>query len=357
MEQVIAAFLTGLTAGGLSCLAVQGGLLASSLAQQLEHEIAALPAGGKKKGKQAPFRPQVARPIVLFLAAKIVAYTLLGFLLGLVGQTMQLNFIARAVLQIAIGVFMVGAALRLFNVHPIFRYFAFEPPAAVRRFIRQRSKNGDAWFAPLFLGGLTVLIPCGITQTMMVLAVGTGNPWMGAAILFAFTLGASPLFFVLAYFSTQLGARLEKYFMRLVAVALLILGFISVETGLNLMGSPFSVTAFTRGMFGTQAQVATPAENVSLPLDSSSVVAVQVKNEGYFPPITHTRAGIPITLELTTEGTYSCARSFVIPSLRVEKLLPASGKVTISIPAQAPGAVLDYSCSMGMYTGQIVFDQ
>jgi hypothetical protein len=39
MEQILLAFVTGLTTGGLSCLAVQGGLLASSLAQQIEHEI------------------------------------------------------------------------------------------------------------------------------------------------------------------------------------------------------------------------------------------------------------------------------------------------------------------------------
>ena len=34
MNQLIVAFITGLTTGGLSCLAVQGGLLTSSLEQQ-----------------------------------------------------------------------------------------------------------------------------------------------------------------------------------------------------------------------------------------------------------------------------------------------------------------------------------
>ena len=36
MSQLIVAFITGITTGGLSCLAVQGGLLASSLAHQFE---------------------------------------------------------------------------------------------------------------------------------------------------------------------------------------------------------------------------------------------------------------------------------------------------------------------------------
>ena len=34
-SQLVVAFITGITTGGLSCLAVQGGLLASSLAHQI----------------------------------------------------------------------------------------------------------------------------------------------------------------------------------------------------------------------------------------------------------------------------------------------------------------------------------
>ena len=39
MNQIFVAFITGLTTGGLSCLAVQGGLLASSLGHQLEQDM------------------------------------------------------------------------------------------------------------------------------------------------------------------------------------------------------------------------------------------------------------------------------------------------------------------------------
>jgi len=40
MNELIIAFVTGITTGGLSCLAVQGGLLASSMASQIESDIA-----------------------------------------------------------------------------------------------------------------------------------------------------------------------------------------------------------------------------------------------------------------------------------------------------------------------------
>ena len=95
---------------------------------------------------------------------------------------LQLTPLMRAFLQIAIRIFMVGTALRLLNVHPFFRHFAIEPPKAVTRYIRRKTKNSnDNWLAPTFLGALTVLIPCGITQAMMALAIASGQPGVRGA--------------------------------------------------------------------------------------------------------------------------------------------------------------------------------
>ncbi|MGB3217969.1 MAG: hypothetical protein WBV59_02345 [Anaerolineae bacterium] len=41
---IILAFITGLTTGGLSCLAVQGGLLAGSIASEVEQPALSSPA-------------------------------------------------------------------------------------------------------------------------------------------------------------------------------------------------------------------------------------------------------------------------------------------------------------------------
>jgi hypothetical protein len=87
--QIILAFITGLTTGGLSCLAVQGGLLASSLAHQIEQDYLEHSAQPKKRGKKdqiQPRHPSTAVPILLFLASKLAAYTLLGALLGWLGS-------------------------------------------------------------------------------------------------------------------------------------------------------------------------------------------------------------------------------------------------------------------------------
>ena len=384
------AFITGLTTGGLSCLAVQGGLLASSIARDVE---LSLPARSQKNRGRPP-ATRAGRPILLFLTAKLVAYTLLGGLLGWLGSVLQLTPLLRALLQFAIGIFMIGTALRMFKVHPIFRYFVIKPPAAVTRYIRRTSKAGDNLLTPLFLGALTVLIPCGVTQAMMAVAMGTGNPMQGAAIMFAFILGTSPVFFTVAYLATRLGAKLEANFIRLVAIVVLALGLVSVDASLTLMGSPYSVSNLVRGF--TRPVAAEPAstpigpsagalptsplagalptrpvfippqpKGVATPVQGPAAAApaaaepfnltINVVNSGYQPASLEAPANQPLQLSLVTKNTYSCSRAFVIPALNVEKLLPQTGTEAVSIPPQPAGSVLYFSCSMGMYGGQIAF--
>ena len=76
MSTIWIAFLTGLTAGGLSCLAVQGGLLASTLAQDIEKQVS---------------RKHHAQAIAAFLTTKVAAYTVLGALLGWLGVKPRLK--------------------------------------------------------------------------------------------------------------------------------------------------------------------------------------------------------------------------------------------------------------------------
>jgi sulfite exporter TauE/SafE len=353
--RIMVAFITGLTTGGLSCLAVQGGLLASSLARQIEQDYLERPIQPKKhvKRQQPKKRTNTALPILLFLLAKLVAYTLLGVLLGWAGSFLTLSPLTRAVLMLAIGIFMIGNALRMFNVHPIFRYFNITPPKFLTRYIRRTAKGTDT-FTPLFLGALTVFIPCGVTQAMMAAALATGSPVTGAAMMFAFTLGTSPVFFIVAYLTTEVGTRMEKFFMRFVAIAVLILGLVTLDGGLNLMGSPLSLQNLSRSLLSDQNRVA--AQSSSSQYASDGSLLLNVENDGYFPRTLRAEANTPVKLSLVTDKTYSCARDFVIPALSFYQLLPDTGTVQVDIPAQPSGTRMFFTCSMGMYTGMIIFE-
>ncbi len=366
---LLAALITGITTGGLSCMLVQGGLITTSLANQLEAQLQQKQTSGSgKKARGAtvapPQKAELAQPILLFLLAKLVAYTLLGFMLGALGSVLSLTPLMRGILQAAIGIFMLGNALRMLNVHPIFRYFTFEPPSRVTRYIRRSSKKSGA-LTPLLLGALTVLIPCGVTQSMMALAVGTANPLMGAAILFAFTLGTSPVFFGLTYLATRLGGLLEKNFNRVAAVALILLGIWTFDTGLALMGSPVTLSRIPQAIAGALSPdkrletFAPPGVDAFTQQDatplSADTITIEAGDYGYTPNRVRAPANTTLTLNLVTKGTYSCARAFIIPGLDLSALLPATGVETLEIPPQKAGTRMQFTCSMGMFTGEIIF--
>jgi uncharacterized protein len=353
MTDLWVAFFTGLTTGGLSCMAVQGGLLAGSLANQIEQDISQN-CGKRRKGLQ----PHIALPIVLFLLSKLAVYTLLGYLLGALGSVFELTTTTRAIMQFAIGFFIIGNALRMLNVHPIFRYFSFEPPASLTRYIRRKSKNGTSVITPLYLGALTVLIPCGVTQGIMAAAVATANPVQGAALLFAFVLGTSPVFFLLSYFATRLSAVMEKYFVRIVAAVLLVLGILAVDTGFNLLGSPYSLTRLVQSFSPTTSsqQLASADLTAGAQTGNEGEIVLAVTGSGYEPYTLHAPANKPVKLNLVTKDTYSCARAFTIPELNIAEILPKTGTTVVDLPAQKPGKVIAFTCSMGMYSGEIVFE-
>ena len=306
MMDLIVAFTTGLTAGGLSCLAVQGGLLASSFAQQAEKDI-------QRKTAIS------TQPVLSFLLAKVMAYTLLGFALGALGSLIQLSPFGQGLLQIAVGVFMLGMALNMFEVHPIFRYFVIEPPKAITRFIRHRAREGtaDDIVTSAFLGALTVLIPCGVTQAMMAAALATGNALAGAALMFAFTLGTTPIFFAFAYFAKQLGDRLHERFIGVVATLLILIGLTTLDGGLNLAGSPITLSSLTNFSSTANASpVLTDASLASTAVPTSATGAItsgsanaatariQVLATSYTPSLIKAKANQPLRLELVTSQSF-----------------------------------------------------
>ncbi len=331
-------FLTGLTTGGLTCLAVQGGLLASVLTpteEQLKNQL---------KNNQS-------LPIISFLGAKLAAHTVLGFFLGIIGSTITLSPYLRGWFQVFIGVYLIGVALSLLKVHPIFRYFILTPPKFLSRIIRNQSKSKSI-FAPALLGAMTIFIPCATTQAMAILALGTANPLLSAAIMFAFILGTSPTFFVVGFLFTKLGDRFQHWFYKVAATLLITMAILSINGGITLTGSIYNLQNFVEAARYSLTSSRLPRVAGAMARDRNGVqvVNIQVSSAGYTPNNITLKKGVPTQLVLTTNGTGGCARAFTIPSLRLQKVLPPTGTETLEFTPSKAGPLV-FSCSMGMYTG------
>ena len=306
------AFITGLTTGGLSCFAVQGGLLTSAI------------VGRKEKG------------ILMFLVAKLIAYSILGFILGFLGSEIRISTNFQGTLQLFVGIYMLATALRLLDIHPIFRYLVIQPPKAFFKLIRKSSET-KSFFTPAILGFLTVLIPCGITQAMMILAIGTGSPLWAAGIMFFFVLGTSPVFFLIGLAAVEL--LKNKLFSYVAAIFIAVMGILAINSGQLLRGSVHTLQNYYSVIF---------EKNIEIKIGNQ--INIVVTDSGYRADINTLKVGVPVKLTLITNNVRGCARAFTIPEFNLFKMLPTDGKEIVEFTPTKIGT-LTYTCSMGMYTG------
>jgi len=330
----LTAFITGLTTGGLTCLAVQGGLLIGVLAMRTE-------GGDEPRGWR-----RLIMPVAAFLVAKIAIHTLLGFGLGWFGSSIALTPTLRVLLQVIAGLFMLVTGIRL--LAPGFLpWMTLMPPAAVRRFVRQNAKRRSL-VAPFILGLLTILIPCGTTQALEISAIASGNALRAAGILFGFTLGTAPLFLVVGVLAKGT-TFLQKKMAYVASAVVIFLGLTTLNGALVLTGSPYEFHNVARSL-GTALSGDNNAVADASQADDNPVI--NVSGRGYEPDEITVHAGSLVSIKLVAKASLGCAGIFLIPQLDIEQALTPNTTTTLMATFPSPGRYT-FTCGMGMYRGTI----
>src|SRR3989338_504102 len=335
-------FLTGLTVGGLTCLAVQGGLLASIIAAREEEDF-----------EEKSFKKHNLKPVLAFLTTKLLAYIILGFILGSFGGALAISDNARVIMQLLAGAYMIAIALNLLNVHPIFRYVIIQPPRFMMKWVKNTTKSKDL-FAPALLGALTIFIPCGTTLAMEVFAISSGSPILGAAIMATFVLGTFPLFLGLGFLTTTLGDTFKTKFFKIAGILVLYLGVTSFNGALVLAGSPVTLKTIREAIpISIDLSEGELSENSFVKTENGvQIVDIAVFPTGYSPNNVQVKQGIPVRLNLKSGGRLGCTSQFRIPSLGISKNIPLSGVAEVDFTPSMKGKIV-FTCSMGMYSGII----
>jgi uncharacterized protein len=349
-----AVLVTGLFAGGVSCAAVQGGLLTGLLARQRAAAVP-VPAGRRRRGETtpppAPWWQQLGddvAPVGGFLAGKLVSHTALGALLGALGGVVQLSIGARTTLQLLAGGLIIVLGLAELGV-PWFRGIVLEPPQSWVRIVRNRSRSRSA-LAPALLGVATVLIPCGVTLSVQALALASGSALSGAAVMAVFVLGTAPLFAALGYAARRAATAWRGRLSLVTGLVVVVMGLYTLNGGLELAGSPLAASRIAQAL-GPEATAPGTVAAASTQGGHQEVVII-ARTGSYAPANVQVGAGVPTTLIVRSDNAQGCVRSFLVPSRGVDEILPVHGETRIDLGVLQPGA-LHYTCGMGMYTGTI----
>jgi sulfite exporter TauE/SafE/plastocyanin domain-containing protein/copper chaperone CopZ len=328
-------FLVGLTAGLSTCMALVGGLILGISARHAEKhpEATAL---------------QKFRPHLFFNLGRIASYVALGGLLGALGSFLNISGTPLGMLTLVIGIAMLLLGLKLIGIFPRLESVNFTLPKSVSRWFgsdHQRREYSHRNAAAL--GALTFFLPCGFTQSMQLLAIGSGSFASGAFIMGLFALGTAPGLLGLGGIASAVKGIFAQRFFKFAGIVVILFALFNISNGLNLTGwQGVSV-------FGGSGQVSTKNVGASITKENGiQIIRMTQGSRGYSPQTLTVEKGTPVRMIVTSTDPYSCASSIVIPKFGIRKNLQA-GENTIEFTPTETGNI-PFSCSMGMYTGTIV---
>lgn len=336
------------------------------------------------------------RPAVLYNLGRIVSYTAMGFVFGLMGfligggTEVGISVFFQGLLKILAGMFMVIMGVNMLGIFPALRKFTIRMPAPVARKIGAEKTKSNR---PFYIGILNGFMPCGPLQSMWIVALASENPFTGALSMFLFSLGTVPLMLGLGSIVSVLGKKFTDQVMTVGAVLVTVLGLAMLSQGGSLSGwlpsnlllilvVVLSIVGFLQSLPVENKEVKSLIKVVSVVLvagtflwwnnqelfiDSSEseasvneaagiVDGVQVVYStlelGKYPNIT-VQAGIPVkwVIDAPKGSINGCNYKIFIRDLNLEYTF-ATGENIIEFTPEKEGTIR-YSCWMGMIRGNI----
>jgi sulfite exporter TauE/SafE len=175
---------------------------------------------------------------ILYNLGRVVTYSFLGAVLGLVGGRIALAG-AQQIVSIVLGVVIIIAVLlpqkhkNYFAQHPITQKLA-QP---LKANIGVLFKKGT--FSALFLIGiLNGFLPCGFVYIGLAGSIASGDAISGAAVMILFGLGTVPVMFAASVFGKFINMGIRTKLRKAIPVFAILLATIFILRGMNL-GIPY----------------------------------------------------------------------------------------------------------------------
>jgi uncharacterized protein len=332
---IVVALVLGLAAGVSTCMALAGGIvLALSGAYQARRGTA-----------ESDFLGRM-RPAGVFVAGRIIGYTIFGAVLGAIGSSFTLPTQATALLMIVVAIVMTLVGTRLTGLSP--RVAAWSPtlPVGFARNLGLTDGTVGAYSDTRagLLGAASFFLPCGFTQAVQIYALSTGSPATAALLLGAFAIGTAPGLLGIAGLPAIVPVRWRPDLLRIVGVVVIGFAVLNATSGLRLAGIGLPSLAP-----GTVAAASVPAGTVGA--DGTQVLHTYQDVNGYSPSNVTIYAGMPTKWTIESLNGQTCATFLRIPDLDAAVTL-RKGENVLNLPALKAGR-LQYTCSMGMYSGTI----
>ncbi|MEH7107260.1 urease accessory protein UreH domain-containing protein [Bacillus sp. JJ1764] len=290
---------------------------------------------------------EAIKPALLYNLGRVVAYTLIGGIIGAIGSVFAMSLTVKAGLQLFAGVFMIIMGFNMAGFG-IFRKLNLKLPIPVSvRKVMQKPKPRT----PFFVGLLNGLMPCGPLQTMQIYALGTGSALSGALSMFMFAIGTVPLMLTFGALTGLLSKGYTKKILKFSGILIVVLGLIMSNRGLALAGMNIGPTTMLSnvGAFGKNGANSNNAVKATIK-DGIQVVNMKANVYGYTPNTLYVKKGIPVKWVVDAEQLTGCNNTIVVPDMNIQQKLQDGKNIIEFTPGDED---IPFSCWMGMKRGTI----
>ena len=338
-------FLIGLVAAVSSCIAVVGGVLlaASAKYSEMNPHLTGL---------------QKFKPHIYFNLGRIVSYTVLGGVVGLLGSTLTLSSRVNGVLILLVSIVMILLGFQLLKLFPSLGRFQPKMPKFIARFLYARlwrvMAEGKSKSTPFVLGGFTFFLPCGFTQALQLYVLTQGDWLTGALTMLMFSLGTLPALLSLSTVTSFAKGEGQKFLLKFAGVMVILIGTFNINNGLVLTGIRIGQAAAIQDESKTEVVVQetvtseTSLQSVEI-VDGKQIVEMAIEGFSYSPSEFTVQVGIPVEWRVDGSGARGCASSLIMSKLNIAEYLSPTKITLVSFIPEEVGT-LSFNCSMGMMT-------
>ena len=168
---------------------------------------------------------------VLYNIGRIVTYSFLGLLVGIIGKQLWMYGLQQGV-SLASGLLIVMAGFsRLFKVRAKNNRFLAVFLLPVQRLLNYALQHRAGHFVVGLLNGF---LPCGFVYLALVGAINTSSPYASAQFMFWFGAGTFPLMLLATVSSGFVGPVLRRRINSAMPYLIICLGFWFILRGMNL---------------------------------------------------------------------------------------------------------------------------
>ena len=266
------------------------------------------------------------RKPILYNIGRVLSYTLIGGIVGLIGSVLQINNIFYGIIILLASILMFIMSLNMLGIIKIKRINLF----------RYKFTNQN----PFIIGLLNGFMPCGPLQAMQLYAVTTGSFIKGAFSMLLFGLGTFPLMLLFGLIVNVFKGKVKLIINKFASTLILFLSIIMLNRGLLMLDIDLFKSFNNYSMF-------TP----SIIENNYQVIEIDLNYDNYKDIIVQKNIPVRMIIHVDKNTLTGCNNEIIIKEFNIKQQLHVGDNVIEFTPTKE--GTFTYTCWMQMIKNTI----